>query len=92
MNGEKNLYLIVHVRGISDMCMQSLFECGKGELEKLAQFLKFTVMEFVFKMRTLYSDSISISDKKHVITIRSGRQVKLPKKLCSWLFIYSVIY
>ena len=62
------------------------------ELEKLAQFLKFTVMEFDYKMRTLDSDSISISGKKRVITLRSGRQVKLLKKLCLWLFIYSLFY
>ena len=80
-------YLIVcsnfflYIYGISDiMYMRSLFEGRKGDLEKLAQFIKLVMQKFVFNRSTEDTDSVSISKKKNVITTRSGRQVNPPKK------------
>ena len=71
------------------MCMKSLFEGRKGDLEKLAQFIRLIMKKLVFNRLTPDTDSVSISKNKNVITIRSGRQVT-PKETM-FMIIYGFI-
>ena len=63
-------------------------------MKQLAQFLKL-IKKDIFKRRTLDTDSVSISSKKHVITTQSGRQVN-PKETMFmaiyWVIIHLFIY